>query len=152
MRPKELLDAMCTTAENEKERRLKILSYLYPLLEQLYMAFFKKDDPLLVQRSSTEKMVSYINQHLSDNLSLDVLSERFFLSVSQINRLFKQATGSPVGEYILVKRLMTARSLLHEGHSAMDACQKSGFKDYSAFYRSYCKQFGISPREDMPEK
>ena len=152
MRPMELLDAMCAPAENEQERRLKILSYLYSLLEQLYTAFLKKDDPFSVQRTSAEKMISYINQHLSDDLSLNLLSERFFLSVSQINRLFKQATGSPVGEYILAKRLMNARSLLREGQPAMEACQKSGFKDYSAFYRSYCKRFGVSPREDMSEK
>lgn len=152
MHPKELLDAMCAPAKSDQERRLKILSYLYSLLEQLYTAFFKKDDSLSAQRTSAEKLVSYINQHLNDDLSLNSLSERFFLSVSQINRLFKQATGSPVGEYILAKRLMNARTLLREGQTAMNACQKSGFKDYSAFYRSYCKRFGVSPREDMSEK
>lgn len=152
MRPKELLDAMCVPVADEKERRLKVLSYLYSLLEQLHTAFLQKDDSFSIQRTSAEKLVSYINEHLSDDLSLHLLSERFFLSASQINRLFKQATGSSVGEYILVKRLMNARSSLRSGQSASEACQKSGFKDYSAFYRSYCKRFGVSPREDMPEK
>ncbi len=94
------------------------------------------------------RLIDYVNEHLLSPLSLDDISNAFFLSQAQINRLFKARTGSTVGQYITVKRLLTARDRLRTGSSAAEACYACGYNDYSAFYRAYTKYFGNPPQSD----
>lgn len=149
-----LLEAMCVPTASESERRLAILSHLYPLLAAIRRAFYQKqqpDSPHSVEDSS-ENIIHYINQHLFEDLSLKALSERAFLSVPQFSRLFKNATGSSVWQYIRIKRLIAAKESIRGGTPAAEACQACGFHDYSSFYRAYKQHFGHSPQQDCPLK
>ena len=146
----ELFNAMCVPAEDAGERRITILIHLYRLLNLIRRAFTENGASETRQNITTpaEKIVSYINKHLFEDLSLGELSEQFFLSTSQISRLFKQATGSSVWEYITIKRLSAARRKIREGVSTAAVCSSCGFRDYSAFFRAYVKRFGVSPKKD----
>ena len=93
-------------------------------------------------------IIRYINQHLFEELSLDILCTHFFLSKSQLNRIFKQATNSTVWNYILAKRLLRARELLRSGENPVVVCEKCAFKNYVSFYKAYQKQFGCPPKKD----
>ncbi len=94
------------------------------------------------------QLVTYVNEHLFENISLQSVADHFYRSRSQISRIFQQATGSPLWEYVTIKRLMAARAMLQRGESAGSACIACGFSDYSAFFRAYRAQFGHSPKED----
>jgi AraC-like DNA-binding protein len=94
-------------------------------------------------------VISYINEHLFENISIESLCKQFYISKSQLNILFKKATNTTVWKYITTKRLISARHLLYNGMSAYEACIQSGFKDYSTFYRRYKDFFGTSPQEDI---
>lgn len=94
------------------------------------------------------RLIDYVNEHLFSDISLEAVSNAFFLSQSQINRLFKANTGSSLRQYITVKRLLTARDRIRSGVSAVEACFSCGYNDYSAFYRAYIKQFGHPPQDD----
>lgn len=94
------------------------------------------------------RLIDYVNEHLFSDISLEAVSNAFFLSQSQINRLFKANTGSSLRQYITVKRLLTARDRIRSGISAAEACFDCGYNDYSAFYRAYIKQFGHPPQDD----
>ena len=76
------------------------------------------------------------------------ISRRFYLSKSQLNRVFSRATGSPVWEYVRIKRLLSARERLLAGESAVNVCTECGFKDYSSFFRAYKARFGQSPSSE----
>ncbi len=148
--PLELLESMCAPTLSDEERRLEIMVHLYPLLDTIRHAY--QQQQLETEKSGhspAEEIVSYINRHLFDELSLDFLANRFFLSTSQLNRLFRQATGSSVWEYITIKRLMAARSKIKNGVPITAACQECGFHDYSSFYRSYLRRFGNTPKKDV---
>ena len=93
----------------------------------------------------SEKLVRYVNDKLTDDITVKQLSEHFFLSTSQFSRLFKEATGASPWSYITAKRLIRARELLQSGRSAKNAAEACGFKDYSVFYKAYVKRFGDSP-------
>lgn len=99
---------------------------------------------ILVPENIT-RIIDYINQHLTEEVSLDVLSERFFLSKHYMNRAFKKATGTTIINYIIHKRVIMACHLMQEGNSASVAAFQSGFHDYSVFYRAYKNIFGHSP-------
>lgn len=148
--PLEFFEAMCLPVSEENDRRLEILTHLYPLLGAIRHAFLQKQEHENTpsSQSLSEELIAYINFHLFDELSLDFLASRFFLSTSQLGRRFKQATGSSIWEYITIKRLMAAREKIKTGMPVGSAFQECGFHDYSSFYRAYVRRFGVSPKED----
>ena len=91
--------------------------------------------------------LSYINENLTKELSVETLSEQVYLSRYHFMRLFKAQTGSTVHAYIRQKRLLYAARLIREGMSAGRASTESGFSDYSAFHRAFRESFGMSPGE-----
>lgn len=90
-------------------------------------------------------VLSYINENLGRELSVDELAEQAYLSRYHFMRLFKAQTGSTVHAYVRQKRLLYAARLIREGESASRAAAESGFSDYSAFHRAFRECFGISP-------
>ncbi len=139
------LERMCHM-ETDQEK----LFYLLPLLNDLKDCFSvlkstQEETPL--DRSAV--ILQYINQHLSEPLSLDILCEKFYISKTHLNRIFRQATGSSVWEYITVKRLFKARTQILNGETPTKVYPECGFQDYSTFYRAYKQHFGISPKKEL---
>ena len=93
------------------------------------------------------RIIRYLNDHHTEPLSLASLCHTFGISRSVLCRLFHQATGASIGEYVTVKRLAHARELLREGVPVMTTATACGFQDYSVFYRAYRKRFGCCPRQ-----
>lgn len=91
-------------------------------------------------------ILAYLNEHLSNDISIDILSERFFTSKYYLMHSFKEVTGYTIGNYLSTKRLLLARELISSGMSITQACFECGFKNYSTFSRAYKKSFGVSPR------
>ena len=89
--------------------------------------------------------LSYINENLTEELSIDELAARSYLSRYHFMHLFKAQTGYTVHNYIRQKRLNLAARLIREGMPAVRAASESGFSDYSAFHKAFVKTFGISP-------
>ncbi len=95
--------------------------------------------------SQVENLVRYINRNLDQDLSIDALARKYYLSKYHMMRKFKEETGYTMHNYIVSKRLLMARSLITQGTPVMKAAQQSGFRDYTTFVRAYKKQFGVSP-------
>lgn len=91
-------------------------------------------------------LIQYINQHLTESLTMDDLSARVYLSKYYMMRLFKAETGYTIGNYITYRRLLLARSLILKGVPITQACLSSGFQDYSTFSRAYKAEFQEPPR------
>ena len=91
------------------------------------------------------KVRRYINDHISNDISLDTLSKLFFVSKYYLCRAFKKKNGVSIHGYITHKRVMYAKQLIDSGEPASGAAYKVGFCDYSAFYRAYVKIIGKSP-------
>lgn len=94
-----------------------------------------------------DAILSYINTHMQDDLSLEELSSQFYLSSSYICRIFKASTGTTINKYITAKRITLSKSLLSQGYSVGEACELCGFKDYSNYLKAFTKAVGISPKK-----
>jgi len=140
-----LLAEMCVTADNYT-RQLTIKTHLFILLDMISRAYNKQGNVEHKPTSTAERVVAYINNHLFDDISVPKLAEHFYLSSSQLSRIFKQATGAAPWEYITKKRLTAAKEKIRSGYSAQNAAESCGFGDYSAFYRAYVKHFGCAPK------
>ncbi|MCR4956520.1 MAG: AraC family transcriptional regulator [Lachnospiraceae bacterium] len=90
-------------------------------------------------------VLSYINEHLSEDLSVEKLADLIHLSKSYFMHLFKEQTGETVYATISQKRLLYAARLIREGMPVNNAVVECGFGDYTTFYRSFKAAFGISP-------
>lgn len=95
--------------------------------------------------STLKSVISYINSHYSEDISLDELAEQFYITKYHLCRIFKEGTGITVYNYITNKRLMKVRELKSEGISNSQAASLAGFGNYSSFYRAYQKYYGSSP-------
>lgn len=95
--------------------------------------------------SQIENLLKYINRHLDEDLSIENLAQKYFLSKYYMMRKFKEETGYTIHNYIISKRLLLARSLISQGTPVTKAATQSGFGDYTAFIRAYKKQFGDIP-------
>ncbi len=123
-------------------------SYLTVLLCELCPQFEKlSQSPDSAEKNVFSDVIEYINGNLTEELSLGLLCEHFFISKSQLNRSFKQIIGSTVWEYIMNKRLLLAKKLLEEGVVPTKVFLNCGFNDYTAFYRAYRAKFGYPPSE-----
>lgn len=94
------------------------------------------------------RVVRYLNDHLTKELSLDNLAKRFFVSKYYLCRVFKKHNGISIHGYINQKRVMYAKQLIESGETASGAAYRVGFCDYSAFYRAYVKIVGKAPTAD----
>ncbi len=103
----------------------------------------------IYENSKANEIIEFINNNLTEVITLDILSQKFYLNKYHICHLFKDATGFSVNQYVTYKRVIKADHLLANGSSATNACELSGFNDYSNFYKTYKKYMGKSPRQAM---
>lgn len=99
------------------------------------------------QTTKIHDVIEYINANLDQPLALDELSHRFFVTKYHLCRIFREATGFSINQYITYKRIHKADELMRQGYPMTKACFLSGFNSYSNFYRSYRKLTGKSPRD-----
>ena len=90
-------------------------------------------------------ILRYLDRHLTEDISIDELAERFFLSKYHMMRLFRRETGTTIHAYLTERRLDLARECIRGGMSATEACFRSGWHSYSSFTRAYGKRYGSTP-------
>lgn len=101
--------------------------------------------PVIPEDPRVLEWMGYLDRHLAEDLDMDALAERFYISKFHMMRLFKAQTGFTVHTYLLQRRLSAARQLIERGMLATEACYRSGFRSYSSFTRAYSKHFGTTP-------
>ncbi len=100
----------------------------------------REEPPKLVAQ-----VLSYINDHYKEDLSLEGLAEQFFVSKYHLSHEFNRAVGVGVYRYIMLKRLLMAKHMLADGMAPGEVYASCGFHDYTNFYRAFKAEYGISP-------
>ncbi len=89
--------------------------------------------------------LDYINLHYAENLTLDRLSQKLYVSKYYLAHEFKASIGISLYRFIMLKRLMNAGQLLSEGVMPSEVSKACGFNSYSSFYRAFIEEYGTSP-------
>lgn len=93
-----------------------------------------------------ERVVRYVDEHYTSDITLEQLSAQFHLSLSHLCRLFKKATGSTYTEYVTSRRMRRACELLkNTAFSVAEVGVMAGYSDYFYFNRMFKKFNGVSP-------
>ena len=101
--------------------------------------------PILPENPRVLEIMDYLDKNLSEEIDIDRLAERFYISKYHMMRLFRRETGATVYTYLTQRRLLRARHLIEGGMRATEACFACGFRSYSSFTRAYGKYFGTTP-------
>lgn len=144
------VDKLCALkASKDYGSDLLAQSALVELLVGLNRAAADRGDarPVGTSDQVVDAVLHYINEHYSEPLTLDQLSEKFFISKYHLLRKFDAQVGTTVHRYILQKRLLNAKQLLAGGLAPSEVCTYCGFGDYANFYRAFRAEYGTTPRQ-----
>ena len=116
------------------------------MVEVLIRLSKKESVPLEDDRPSVAKdLVSYIEQHLHEKITLQSLADAFHYSTSYVATSFRKEMHVSLISYVRGKKVMAAHALIMHGMKPSEAAVAMGFVDYSTFFRSYEKMMGFSP-------
>ena len=101
----------------------------------------KSDSPIIPE------VLSYINQHYCEKISLASIADEFFISKYYLSHAFHSVVGTSVNRYITLKRLINAKQMLSNGIKPTTAALHCGFNDYAGFYRAFTAEYGITPKQ-----
>ena len=119
-----------------------LILYLNRLLYEQNTPKQKNSEYVLYQQ-----IAEYIEEHVDEDLSLDTLAKKFFVSKYHIAHVFKDHLGISVHQFITKKRLALCKEAISCRMNITEAYRAFGFGDYSSFYRAFKKEFGISPKD-----
>ena len=109
------------------------------------------EDESLKYDKQIENILKYINNNLRTDLSIEFLSQEFYLSKYHLMHKFKKETGYTLHNYVMQKRLLMAKDLIMSGNPITKAYIQCGFNDYSCFLRSFKNIFKRSPSDFSPK-
>ena len=98
-------------------------------------------------RTTIQQGLDYIEENLQADITAGELAEMAGFSLFHYYRLFQQATGLPVMQYILRRRLLHGVYAIKQGASKIDAALAYGFDTYAGFYKAFCREFGSTPSD-----
>jgi AraC-like DNA-binding protein len=131
------------------ESLLLLVGNTLTLLGQIHRAVMDRSTDIMAAEKPQllEQVLSYIEKNLSEKIALADVAHQFFVSESTVSQLFRKKMGVSFYRCVTQRRLIAAKALITEGNPLEQVAEKTGFGDYSAFYRAFKQEYGISPRQ-----
>ena len=146
-----------------KALQLKITDYiLKPVnfeefgsnIDRLKTAIFESE---IREQAGSEKqetkaivnIIKYLEKHLSEDISLNILAEEFHFSPQYVSQLFKSEIGVNFLSYLTNMRLEKAKGLLASSSCVpiAEIAMRVGYGDYRVFTKSFKKVEGLTPSQ-----
>lgn len=135
----------CKNLFNKKETFYYAESCLTEFILTANKIGFEKQENDVNCNSIIKNVIQYINDNISNKITLKELSQKFYINQNYLSKLFKKDLYVPIVTYIKNKQLLLADNMIKNGIPPTDVYIKCGFNDYSSFYRSYKKMFNCPP-------
>lgn len=98
------------------------------------------------ERSLSERVIEYLEQHYRSQISLRDIAEAFGYSASYLTTAFRRSTGLQITAWIVKRRIGAAQRLFRETDASVaTACETVGFSDLRYFTRQFVRHVGVTP-------
>lgn len=123
--------------------------YVHDLMLTISRRVYELDNPTQMHKDNSlyDNVLIYIDEHITEDISLESIAREFFISKYHISHVFTENFGTSLHQYIIKKRLTLCVNAIVSGTDISEAYLLCGFKDYSSFYRAFKKEYGKSPRD-----
>jgi 8-hydroxy-5-deazaflavin:NADPH oxidoreductase len=99
------------------------------------------------------RVLDYVSEHYLEPLTLETIAQKFHRAPAHLTTRFRKATGLPVMECVLEKRMDEAKHLLATtSQTVQKIADHIGYTDVSLFSRQFRRRFGVSPRQWRDKK
>lgn len=139
---------VCSSGDRAKNiyADLSLKELLIRLVQSQHLQQVKIESEDRGNHTRLHYVLRYINEHLTDHISMDVLCRKAYLSRNVFFRWFRQQFGVTPLEYINRERIRLAKQLLADERNSITAVsQLCGFSDVNYFVRLFKKSEGITP-------
>jgi AraC family L-rhamnose operon transcriptional activator RhaR/AraC family L-rhamnose operon regulatory protein RhaS len=124
-------------------------AYLILIMGLLVRCYGRPSQLAMRPEAGMGRLLSWIETHLSEELTIPLLARQAGMSVRSFHRHFHASTGKTPLEYIVQQRIARAKELLAANPSARmdEIASQSGFEDGNYFSRVFRARTGTAPRE-----
>jgi AraC-like DNA-binding protein/mannose-6-phosphate isomerase-like protein (cupin superfamily) len=124
--------------------------YLKNKLEEIILFISRKYSQISIPKAKSlvqiGKAINYIETNFNTSIYIQQLADISFMSIRNLQRIFKDATGLSPNEYLLEHRIQQASKLLMETDSDIyNISSQVGTADWIHFSKTFKKKFGVSP-------
>ena len=149
MRTKHLIDRMLEglLSEQEKQGSLSEL-YSHTLLNMILLIIVRQiQTPVKEEKKGRMgEVINYIHTHYQEDITLDSLAQRFYVSPYYLCREFKKYTNSTIIQYLNVTRIMNAqRKFMETDRNITEISKATGFSNITHFNRVFKSVTGMTP-------
>ncbi|OPJ60414.1 response regulator transcription factor [Clostridium oryzae] len=95
-----------------------------------------------------QNVIAYIHDNYSEDICLDSLAEKVYLTPSYLSYVFKKEVGISLIKYITSYRMQKAKELLEKSNmKIVEICKSVGYSNVSYFCQNFKNNYGISPEK-----
>ncbi len=145
-----VMEVLDEAASRDTAYEFYIRSGIFRILGYLYRTGILSDAVEMYNSKEVQRILpalAYVNEHYSENISLDEVSGVMGLDPSYFCRVFKAATGATFTEYLNFVRVCKAETMLARGTmSILEISEAVGFSSISYFNRIFKRYRACSPR------
>ena len=138
------LESLCETLVAPTASELETYSAFFRLME-LFEQTEVTESNFSLYPSDVMHCLDYIGKHFATPISIQDVAKEVHVSINTLERHFFKTLHMTPSEYLRKKRLANAAELLYSGRNVTEACQESGFADYSKFISLFKKYYGMTP-------
>ena len=118
-----------------------------------HYGLMEKDEKMLRDEDLVTKVVEYIYEHYSEDITLESLAERFHMSSSALSKKLSSRIGMDLRMFVNDIRVQKVVQMLdepqNEDKTISEIAFLCGFSSMSTFYRCYKRNFGFKKLDDV---
>ena len=95
--------------------------------------------------SYIKAVVQYVKENYAEKITIDSLSEHFFVSKTKLSNDFKRQSGMTIGAFLMMTRINHAKELLKQGYRVERVARLCGYPGTSFFIKTFKRVTQLTP-------